>query len=159
MRKLILSLLALGLVAGAAQAQTPGGGRGGQGGGHRGPPPGAGDSGPPDQGRARAQDRADQVQIVGVIKAIGPGPDRVTIAYDPVEALNWPAGTMPFVVARTELLKGASVGEKVSFRLDSQQISALEPYAPPKPSAEALLFGSPVRGRGDAGGPPPAPMP
>jgi Cu/Ag efflux protein CusF len=68
------------------------------------------------------------IDIIGVIKAIDPNNNRVTIAYEDVEALNWPAGTMPFVVSKTALLKAASVGEKVRFRLESQQISALTPY-------------------------------
>lgn len=68
------------------------------------------------------------IEIVGVIKAIDPNTNRITIAYEDVEALNWPAGTMPFVVSKTELLKSATVGEKVRFKLDSQQIAALAPY-------------------------------
>ncbi|MDB5445309.1 MAG: hypothetical protein JWQ97_626 [Phenylobacterium sp.] len=68
------------------------------------------------------------IEIIGVIKAIDPNNNRVTITYEDVEALNWPAGTMPFVVSKTELLKGATVGEKVRFKLESQQISTLTPY-------------------------------
>jgi Cu/Ag efflux protein CusF len=68
------------------------------------------------------------IEIIGVIKAIDADANRITIAYEDVEGLNWPAGTMPFVVSKTELLKGASVGEKVRFKLESQQISALTPY-------------------------------
>lgn len=68
------------------------------------------------------------IEIIGVIKAIDASNNRVTIAYDDVEALSWPAGTMPFVVSKAELLKGASVGEKVRFKIESQQISSLAPY-------------------------------
>jgi Cu/Ag efflux protein CusF len=121
MRKPILSVLMLCLLAaGAAQAQ-PAGGRGH--GGGRGKPPSGG--GAPAGPRSTP---ANQVEIVGVITAIDPGAQRITIAYDAVEALNWPAGTTPFAVSRTDLLKDASVGEKVRFKLDSQQISDLRPF-------------------------------
>ena len=53
---------------------------------------------------------------------------RVTIAYDAVDALNWPRGTMPFSVYQASLLQGVTVGEKVRFKLDSQRISDLRPF-------------------------------
>ncbi|HEX4180868.1 MAG TPA: copper-binding protein [Caulobacteraceae bacterium] len=70
----------------------------------------------------------DQIEIVGVVKAIGPEPDRITIAYEAVDALNWPAGTMPFAASKPDLLKGATVGEKVRFKLASQHISEFNPF-------------------------------
>ena len=73
---------------------------------------------------------ADKADIIGVVKAIDPAADRVTIAYQPVEALNWPAGVMPFVVAKSALLNEVAVGEKVRFRLESQQIYVLQAFAP-----------------------------
>ena len=70
----------------------------------------------------------NKIQITGVIRAIDPATDRITIAYEPVDALNWPAGTMPFEVSNTALLKAAPVGSRVHFKLESQQISELTPY-------------------------------
>jgi len=70
----------------------------------------------------------NQVEIVGVVKAIDLDARRVTIAYDAVDELNWPHGTMPFTVYKADLLKTVSVGERVRFTLDSQQISTLAPY-------------------------------
>ena len=35
---------------------------------------------------------------------------------------------MPFVVSKAELLNGITVGEKVRFHLESQQISTLAPF-------------------------------
>jgi Cu/Ag efflux protein CusF len=70
----------------------------------------------------------NQIEIVGVVKAIDAAANRVTIAYQAVDALNWPAGTMPFSVAKSALLSGVTVGEKVRFSLDSSQIAALRPY-------------------------------
>ena len=68
------------------------------------------------------------IELTGVIKAIGPAADSVTIAYEANDALNWPAGTKPFIVEKSALLTGATVGEKVRFTLDSQQIGTLSPY-------------------------------
>ena len=105
------------------------GGGGGHGGGHG----GRSKSAPAEPSSTPApaatpEKPVNSIQIVGVIKAIDPGADRVTIAYEDVQALNWPAGTMPFQVSKTALLKGASVGEKVRFTLESQQIASLTPY-------------------------------
>ena len=114
------------MVGTAAHAQSGGGhGRGGRGGGSSG-----GSASTPAATSASAPRSLpmNQIEIVGVITAIDPGSDRVTIAYDAVEALNWPAGTMPFVVSKATLLTGAIVGEKVRFKLDSEQISDLKPF-------------------------------
>jgi len=144
MSKRIILILAVCLAAAsAAHAQYGGGGGGGMGGGmgggHGGGHRGGGkrsqpDSAPKPDGEpapGRRQTPLNKVEIVGVIKAIDPAAGRITIAYDEVDALNWPAGTMPFVVSKTALLNGASVGEKVRFRIESQQISDLAPYSPP----------------------------
>ena len=74
------------------------------------------------------QKPANEIEIVGVVRSIAPDTGRVTIAYDAVDGLGWPAGTMPFVVAKSALLKDVTVGEKVRFRLDSQQIADLKPF-------------------------------
>jgi len=142
MSKPLIPCLAILLAAAAfttAQAQYGGGGMGGGGmgggGGHRGasqPEPST-ESDPdpvPPPEAVHPLTPLNKIQIVGVIKAIDPVTDRITIAYEPVDALNWPAGTMPFGVANTALLKDATVGEKVRFKLESQQISDLAPYAP-----------------------------
>jgi Cu/Ag efflux protein CusF len=117
-----------------ACAQYGGGGGHGHGGrGNRSPSPSS--SPPPASGPAPENPAAqpmNKIEIVGVVTAIGPEPDRLTIAYDAVEALNWPAGTMPFVVARPALLKEVTVGEKVRFKLESEQISELGPVSAPK---------------------------
>ena len=68
--------------------------------------------------------------IDGVVTRIDPAAGRVTIAYDEVDALNWPRGTMAFGVERSGLLNGLSVGEKVRFHVESQTISAIEPIGP-----------------------------
>ena len=115
-----LPVLTLCLIAATAASAQPGGGRrGGRGGGSSSSSPAA---------PTARQTPANEIDIVGVIKAIGPEPDRITISYDAVDALNWPAGTLPFVVSKPALMQGVTVGEKVRFRLDSQQISDLRPY-------------------------------
>jgi Cu/Ag efflux protein CusF len=117
------------IAATAAHAQYGGGGggggRGGRGGRTQTPPSNPTSTPTPAPAPAKP---VSSIEIVGVIKAIDPNNSRVTIAYEDVEALNWPAGTMPFVVSKAELLKGATVGQKVRFKLDSQQISSLTPY-------------------------------
>ena len=35
---------------------------------------------------------------VGVVQAINVAGDRVTVTREPIEGINWPAGTMPFQV-------------------------------------------------------------
>ena len=52
----------------------------------------------------------------------------VTITYDANDELNWPRGTTEFGVYKVDVLKGVSVGEKVRFKLDSDQISEITAY-------------------------------
>jgi Cu/Ag efflux protein CusF len=136
-KRAILFAFAMLLAAGAAEAQYGGGMGGGSGGGHRGggrhkqqppdPPPASSAEAPRPSGREAAPDKA---QITGVITAIDPASGRVTISYDQVDALNWPRGTTPFAVEKPALLAGLSVGEKVRFHVESQQISAIAPIGP-----------------------------
>ncbi len=136
MRKSLAPALAIALMAATvahAQYGGAGGGGGMGGGGHRHggggqPPSGGGGSSSPAAGPVRAPVPVSASDIIGVVKAIDPATNRITIAYEPVEARNWPAGTMPFVVDKPELLNAATVGEKVRFRVDSQRIIALNPY-------------------------------
>lgn len=137
-----LGVLALGflLTGTAAYAQGfpggrggggggPGGGGGGRGGGGGGgggrgsPSSGNGPPPPPDTKPVAA----NQIDIVGVVKEIGPD-DRITIDYEETPALDLPAGSRSFIVAKTSLLKDVTVGEHVRFRLDSQQVSVLAPF-------------------------------
>ena len=119
------------MAATAAQAQGGGGRRGGGGGAGQRPPTGSDPSSQPASARGRGPTPAGKAQIIGVIKAIDPASDRVTIAYEANEALNWPEGSNTFVASKHELLKDITVGEKVRFTLDSQQISTLLPSLPP----------------------------
>jgi Cu/Ag efflux protein CusF len=124
-KRIIPFLLICLMAAPAAQAQGPGG-RGGHGGGR---PGGSGGSPPASAPGSAAKPRPfKEPEIIGVIKAIDPASGRVTIAYEAVEALGWPAGTMPFAVSKTALLNAATVGQKVRFKLEDQQISDLKPF-------------------------------
>jgi Cu(I)/Ag(I) efflux system protein CusF len=128
-RKILLLPLICLLAATAASAQPGGGGgrgRGGGGGGGR-PPSGSSSSSAPSAPK-RAPTPANQLQIIGVVTAIDAAAGRVTINYEPVEALNWPAGTQPFPLAKTALLEGLTVGEKVRFSVDSGEIWVLKPF-------------------------------
>ncbi|MGA0603117.1 copper-binding protein [Caulobacter sp. KR2-114] len=144
---LLMTALALGaLGAGPALGQVDGGGfpgtggsgypsGGGGGGGHHGGRGGHGGQpqgdkpAQPDKGPKREPDKpVNQIEIVGVVKALDPATDRITIAYEPVEALGWPAGSMPFVAGKSAMLQTVTVGQKVRFKLDSQQISEIKPF-------------------------------
>jgi Cu/Ag efflux protein CusF len=136
MSKPIVPLLMIALMAAtAAQAQFPGGGGGGGGGGGHGrgghggrPSGGSTTTTPTDSPSLPRAKPVNQTEIIGVVRAIDPASDRVTIAYEAVDARGWPAGTMPFVVSKTALLKDVTVGEKVRFRLESEQIAELKPF-------------------------------
>jgi Cu/Ag efflux protein CusF len=113
MRKYLIPVLICLLAATAASAQ-PGGGHGRGGGG--GPPPSA------------PKKKPTQPEFIGVVKAIDATAGRLTISYDALEALNWPPGTQPFPVAKSAMLEGVTVGEKVRFTLDSGEIASLKPF-------------------------------
>jgi Cu/Ag efflux protein CusF len=117
------------LMAATVAAAQPGGGGGrGRGGGGRGggaPSPSA----PKGPAAARAAPKPfNQPEIIGVVKSIDADAERLTIAYDTVEALGWPPGTQPFPVAKTALLSGVTVGEKIRFTLDSGSIATLRAF-------------------------------
>lgn len=132
MRKITLVVLAVVLAtATVAQAQMQGGGGGGgrghgggrHGGGRSGPPPAAADTPP-----APRQASLNQIMVVGVIRALDPSGERATIAYEAVDQLGWPAGTMPFALGKPGLLSDVKVGQKVRFRLENQRIVEIGPF-------------------------------
>ena len=133
MRRLLPLLLLIFLVpAMAANAQYgPGSGSGRGHGGQGRSPSGGGSSGPtaaPAAPPVKPPKPTNQIEIVGVVQSLDPANERVTITYEPVDGLNWPAGTMPFTVYNADLLKTVTVGERVRFKLDAQQITELTPY-------------------------------
>ncbi|WP_374470965.1 copper-binding protein [Phenylobacterium sp.] len=75
---------------------------------------------------APAAAAAQSVRGTGVLKAIDARGGAVTIAHDPIPALNWGAMTMPFKVAHPALLKAAAVGDKVAFELKGGRVVALK---------------------------------
>lgn len=129
MRKSVVLTVAIVLLSATSAHAQLGGGGGRH--GHRDDGPGPGSSAPPATDAApttRQSTAADQIEIVGVVMALGPEPDRVTIRYNAVEGLNWPAGTTLFVVSKPALLNGITIGEKVRFKLESQHIYQLTPF-------------------------------
>jgi Cu/Ag efflux protein CusF len=130
----VVPLLAIFLVAATStHAQSgPGGGRGGRGGG-RAPPSSGGSPSTAATPAPKPPKPVNQVVIVGVVTAIDLDAQRITIAYDAVDELNWPHGTMPFAVYKADLLKTATVGERVRFKLDGQRITELDPAPPGRP--------------------------
>ena len=90
-------------------------------------------------GAAAAQDHGDHsahaaapaagsVEGVGVVKKIDAKAGSVTIAHDPIKALNWPAMTMPFKVADKAVLGKMKPGAKVRFQLSGQTITDVRPF-------------------------------
>lgn len=60
----------------------------------------------------------------GRVTAVDPAAGTVTLAHEPVPALDWPAMTMAFKAAPTAPLDGIKVGDEVSFDL---QVTAAGP--------------------------------
>ena len=54
---------------------------------------------------------------LGKVKAVMPEHGMLTLAHEPIEALDWPAMTMDFTVARDVDLSGIQAGDHVSFSL------------------------------------------
>ncbi|WP_374659254.1 copper-binding protein [Phenylobacterium sp.] len=71
---------------------------------------------------------AGSVEGVGVVKKIDAKAGSVTIAHDPIKALNWPAMTMPFKVADKAVLGKMKPGAKVRFQLSGQTITDVRPF-------------------------------
>jgi Cu/Ag efflux protein CusF len=67
---------------------------------------------------------AAPVQAIGVVKSIDARAGSVTIAHDPIRALGWSAMTMAFK-ADPAVLKAVAPGDKVSFTLKGQQVTAI----------------------------------
>jgi Cu(I)/Ag(I) efflux system periplasmic protein CusF len=72
-----------------------------------------------------AEQAYPQSQGVGVVQAIDEASGTVTIAHEPIESLGWPAMTMPFKIARPNVLDGVTVGERIEFTLQGRDMSAV----------------------------------
>ncbi|ART62775.1 copper-binding protein [Kushneria marisflavi] len=70
-----------------------------------------------DMKSSSGQNQTKAVEADGVVKAIDPETQKVTLAHGPIAALNWPAMKMAFKVAEPTLLEGIDVGDKVHFEL------------------------------------------
>lgn len=62
--------------------------------------------------------------VVGVVQAVDPAAGTITIHHEAVEALGWPAMTMPFKLARPELLDGVAVGDRIELELERPEMTA-----------------------------------
>lgn len=134
-RRSVAPLLFVALVAATPAMAQYGRGTSGRPGQGRPPPASRAPSRPSTHVRSpppppQAPFKMSDVVGVGVVQAVDAEGARVTIAYEPIESLNWPSGTKPFAVAKSSLLAGVAPGDKVRFRLDSQQIADIRPFAP-----------------------------
>ena len=116
--------------AGAASAQS-GGGRSHGGGRHGGSGEPSSTSSNTTPADTPPQKPMSQIGIIGVVKAIDPQTSRITIQYEAVDDLDLPRGSQAFEVAKSALMNGVTVGEKVRFTLESHQIAQLQPFVPP----------------------------
>ena len=122
MFKRILPLI-LGLAVATAALAQPGGPKGGPKGG-----PGGGPGGSRPPAAPHAASLRELLPIVGVVKAIDAQTQRITIAYEPVESLGWPAGSQPFPVSKSAMLTVVTVGEKIRFAVQGGEIAALAKF-------------------------------
>lgn len=76
--------------------------------------------------------QAATVQGSGVVKSIDLQRMRITIAHEPIAALNWPAMVMPFAVENKELLEGLKTGDYIMFDLKDEQIITSVKVVPAK---------------------------
>lgn len=60
--------------------------------------------------------KAKMAKSMGTVTAIDPASGKITLEHDAIPAVEWPAMTMGFT-AKSELLKGIAVGDKVDFDL------------------------------------------
>ncbi|MCU6667374.1 cation efflux system protein CusF [Enterobacteriaceae bacterium H4N4] len=67
---------------------------------------------------ATQQDPA--VSATGEVKLIDMKENKITIAHEPVAALNWPAMTMRFTLTSDTQAQGINAGDKVDFSFIQQ---------------------------------------
>jgi Cu(I)/Ag(I) efflux system protein CusF len=60
----------------------------------------------------------------GVITALDPRANKVTIKHGPIPAVGWPAMSMTFTATPPSLLKGLKVGRKVAFDVKTKGAAA-----------------------------------
>ena len=60
----------------------------------------------------------------GVITALDPKANRVTIKHRPIPAVGWPAMSMTFTASPPSLLKGLKVGQKIAFDVRTKGAAA-----------------------------------
>ena len=56
-------------------------------------------------------------QGVGVVRAIDAAKGTITLQHEAIQTIGWPAMTMAFRLASSDLLQGVKVGDKVKFTL------------------------------------------
>lgn len=66
---------------------------------------------------ASASAMAEPIQSKGVVTAVNPDKQKITLNHDPIPELGWPQMTMGFSVAPEVDLGGLTKGDKVTFSL------------------------------------------
>lgn len=74
------------------------------------------------QGSVAQQRRQNELlQGRGIVKSVDAAGGRITLAHEPITAINWPAMTMAFPVKDRSLFRGRKAGERVTFAFQRPQ--------------------------------------
>jgi Cu(I)/Ag(I) efflux system protein CusF len=73
-------------------------------------------------------------QGTGIVKAIDPAKNTITLQHQAIASIGWPAMTMTFKLASPDLLTAAKVGDKVKFTLHpagmASTVTSITPVQP-----------------------------
>jgi len=72
---------------------------------------------------AMVDEAATKASATGTVEAVDAAAGKITIAHEPVDALQWPAMTMGFK-ATPEQIASVQAGQKVQFEFESQGMNA-----------------------------------
>jgi Cu(I)/Ag(I) efflux system protein CusF len=61
---------------------------------------------------------------IGVITALDPKANKLTIKHGPIPAVGWPAMSMTFTATPPSLLKGLRIGQKIAFDVKTKGSAA-----------------------------------
>ena len=70
-----------------------------------------------------AEMAAKMARGIGTVKSVDTKKGTVTLDHQAINELSWPAMTMSFKVAKAELLNGITVGQRVNFTLQWNDMS------------------------------------
>ena len=87
------------------------------------PPSGAAQTSGADASKSGASASAAAAQPVparGTVTAVNTATGKITIAHEPIPAIDWSAMTMEFTAENPSILQGVAVGDHIAFELKSR---------------------------------------